>query len=288
LSARFFPNALQQFAAGNLDWDAHNIKCRLVKLDGTVTDTVVKAITGVTNANPAVYTVASTSGWTTGDLVVVRGVLGNTAANQTGLIQVINGTTFSIKTLDGVRDVQGNAAYTSGGCVVNLTLADFRDDWDAAEVGVASANLANKTNVGGVLDADDPTGMTLNDTAHAIVMYRDVGTAGTDPPVHFQDGKQTLICAADAASSATTLWVEPVPGAMDTGEACVFSNGVTATLNGAVTAGARSLTVTSLPGAIASGHQADVRTSNSGFPITSGGGPVAPSFDNGANKIGKI
>jgi hypothetical protein len=288
MSARFFPNALQQFAAGSLDWDAHNIKARLVKLDGSLTDTAVKAITGVTNANPAVYTVAATAGWTTGDLVVVRGVVGNTAANQTGLLQVINGTTFSVKTLDGSRDVQGNAAYTSGGCVVNLTVADFRDDWDATEVGVASANLASKTNVGGVLDADDPTGMTLNDTAHALILYRDVGSAATDPPVHFQDGKQTLTVAADAAISATTLWVEPVAGAMDTGEACVFSNGVTATLNGAVVAGARSLTVTALSAAIAAGHQADVRTSNSGFAITSGGGPVAPSFDSGANKIGKI
>jgi hypothetical protein len=288
MSARFFPKALAAFAAGSLDWDAHNFKNRLVKLDGSLTDTAVKAIAGVTNASPAVFTVASTAGWTTGDLVVTRGILGNLSANQTALLQVINGATFSLKTLDGSRDVAGSAAYVSGGCVINLTLIDFRDDYDAAEVGTASANLAAKTNVDGTLDADDPTGMTLADTAHANIIYRDVGTAGTDVPVHFQDGKQVVTVAADAAISATTLWVEPLAGAMDSGETMVFSNGVTAQLSSAAAAGARSVAVTALPAAIAAGHQADVRTTLSGYPLTSGGGPVAPTFDSGPNKIGRL
>lgn len=288
MSARFFPKALAAFAAGSLDWDAQNFKNRLVKLDGSLTDTAVKAITGFTNANPAVGTVGSTAGWTTGDVVVVRGVGGNLSANQTGLLQVASGTTFTLKTLDGSRDVAGSGAYTSGGCVINLTLVDFRDDYDATEVGTASTNLANKTNVDGTLDADDPTGMTLADTAHANIIYRDVGTAGTDVPVHFQDGKQAVTVAADASSSATTLWVEPIAGAMDSGEQMVFSNGVTATLSSAAAAGARSLAVTALPGAIAAGHQADVRTTLSGYPLTSGGGPVAPTFDSGPNKIGRL
>lgn len=284
MSARFFPLALQGFAAGSEDWDANTFVARLLKLDGSLTDTSIKAITGVTVANPAVYTVASTSGWTTGDLVVVRGVGGTTSANQTGILQVINGTTFSLKTLDGSRDVVGVGTYTSGGCVINLTLTDNVNDIDGARVGTVSDALASKTNTLGVLDAADPTSMTLNDTAHALV----IENSTTSQPTHFQDGKQTVTMAADAASSATTLWVEPLAGAMDNGETLVFSNGITATLTAAPSAGARSLTVSAISGAIAAGHQADVRTTNSGFPISSAGGPVAPSFDNGANKIGRI
>lgn len=284
MSARFFPLALQGFAAGSEDWDANTFVARLLKLDGSLTDTSIKAITGVTVANPAVYTVASTSGWTTGDLVVVRGVGGTTSANQTGILQVINGTTFSLKTLDGSRDVVGVGTYTSGGCVINLTLTDNVNDIDGARVGTVSDALASKTNTLGVLDAADPTSMTLNDTAHALV----IENSTTSQPTHFQDGKQTVTMAADAASSATTLWVEPLAGAMDNGETLVFSNGITATLTAAPSAGARSLTVSAISGAIAAGHQADVRTTNSGFPISSAGGPVAPTFDNGANKIGRI
>lgn len=288
MSARYFPNALELFGNADLDWLVHNIKAKLLKLDGSLTDTVVKAITGVTVATPAVGTVGSTTGWTTGDLVCVRGVVGTTSFNQVGILQVINGTTFSLKTLTGNLDVVGVGTYVSGGCAINLTLADFRDDLDAAEVGTASSNLANKTNVDGVLDADDPAGMTLNDTAHALMLYRDVGSAATDPPIHFQDGKIQVVCAADAAGSATTMFVDPLAGALDDNTVLVFSNGVTAQLNGAASAGARSITVDALSGAIAAHHTAEAPTTNQGFPITSGGGPVAPAFDNGANKIGKI
>jgi len=286
MSARFFPKA---HSAHNFSlWPSQAIKARLIRIDGTITDTAVKTITGVTNANPAVFTVASTSGWTTGDIVVTRDVLGNLAANQTGILQVLSGTTFSLKTLDGVRDVQGSAAYTSGGCVVNLSLVGLRSDYDACEVGGVSANLASATNTLGVLNASNPTGMTLNTTANAMVLYLDVGSAGTDIPLHFQDGKQVVEIAADAASAATTLWVSPLAGAMDIGEVMTFSNGITATLTAAPAAGARSLSVSAISGAIAAGHQADVRTSNSGFPLSSGGGPVSPTFDTGPNKIGRL
>lgn len=284
MSARFFPLALQGFAAGSEDWDANTFVARLLKLDGTLTDTAIKAITGVTVANPAVYTVASTAGWTTGDLVVVGGVGGTLSANQVGLIQVINGTTFSLKTLVGALNVVGVGAYTSGGYVMNMTITDNVNDIDGARVGTVSDSLASKTNTYGVLDAADPTSMTLNDTAHALV----IENSTTSQPTHFQDGKQCVIVAADAALSATTVWVEPLAGAMADDTVLVFSNGVTAQLNGAAAAGARSITVDALSAAIAAGHQAEGRTTNSGFPISSAGGPVAPTFDNGENKIGRI
>lgn len=67
-----------------------------------------KAITGATNASPIVITSAA-HGFTTGDRVTISGVLGNTAANGTWTVTVVDGSHFS---LDGQS---GNGAYTSGG-----------------------------------------------------------------------------------------------------------------------------------------------------------------------------
>jgi len=65
-------------------------------------------ITGATNATPISITVAS-HGWSTGDMVSIEGVGGNTAALGNWIITNTGTNTF---TLDGSV---GNGAYTSGG-----------------------------------------------------------------------------------------------------------------------------------------------------------------------------
>lgn len=65
-------------------------------------------ITGATNASPIVITDVG-HGWSTGQVILSHGVLGNTAANGTWRITVIDVDSYS---LDGST---GNAAYTSGG-----------------------------------------------------------------------------------------------------------------------------------------------------------------------------
>ena len=75
-----------------------------------------KAITGATNANPIVITSAA-HGLTNGDSVVISGVLGNTAANGTKTVTVVNANSFSIATA-------GNGAYTSGGVFVDAPNTD--------------------------------------------------------------------------------------------------------------------------------------------------------------------
>lgn len=65
-------------------------------------------ITGATNASPIVITSAA-HGLMTGQRVMIKDVVGNTAANETWKITVISSSTFS---LDGST---GNASYTSGG-----------------------------------------------------------------------------------------------------------------------------------------------------------------------------
>jgi hypothetical protein len=276
MSTIWFPNGLEGFAAGSVDWDGNTFDVVALTLDGTLTDTAIKAITGATNATPIVITVDSTSGWTTGDIVVIRGVGGNVSANGTYKITVVNGTTFSLQTMVDGLNVIGAAAYTSGGCVINLTLADFYDDINGAVIatGGISGDIGSKTNVDGLLDGADVTFTSLNGTAHAVVMRLDTGTDGTARNLVFNDGKILVTCAANAATSATTLYVEPLTNDLPDNAVMVFSNGVTAQLNGAHSAGARALTVDALPNAIVAGHTADVQATGTGIPFSTTNGNV--------------
>lgn len=69
------------------------------------------SITGATNVSPIVITTSSPHNLTTGDLVVITGVTGNTAANGSWTITVTGASTFSL------NGSTGNGAYVSGGIV---------------------------------------------------------------------------------------------------------------------------------------------------------------------------
>lgn len=82
----------------------------VVKLGATIGQL---SITGITKANPAVVTVASTANLQTGDKVTLRNVGGMTDVNgQTYTITVLSATTFSL----GVNS-SSFGTYTSGGVV---------------------------------------------------------------------------------------------------------------------------------------------------------------------------
>lgn len=88
---------------------------------------VTVAITGATNASPAVITAAS-HGLSTGDRVTIAAVGGNTAMNGDWVVTVLTSGTFKISTEAGYLTgtfVAGNGAYTSGGTIQKmLRLAD--------------------------------------------------------------------------------------------------------------------------------------------------------------------
>jgi hypothetical protein len=282
MSLRFFPNGLTALANGTIDFDTDTVNIALLDLDGSPTDLGVKAITGATNATPIVVT-STAHGFADGDIVVIRGVGGNTAANGTWKVASQTANTFALTTATRTTSLNstGNGAYTSGGCVIDLTIGDDFADIDACVVGTPVALGSKTVSVGGVLDAADPTFSALTGDVHGWVIYEPTGKN-----LFFNDGRTQVIMAADAASSATTLWVEPVEGDIPTATAMVFSNGITATTNGAVTAGARSITVTAISGAIAAGHTADVPTTNNGLPLTAAGNGVTIPFN--AAGIGTI
>src|SRR5574338_284514 len=76
-----------------------------------VTTGTALTVSNATFASPIQITTATAHGYTTGQLVVISGVNGNTVANGVFTITVVNGTQF---TLNGTT---GNAVYTGGGFV---------------------------------------------------------------------------------------------------------------------------------------------------------------------------
>jgi len=74
-------------------------------------NTATLTVTGASNTSPIQITTSAANSLTTGQTVVISGVNGNTAANGTFVITVIDNTHF---TLNGTT---GNGVYTSGGIV---------------------------------------------------------------------------------------------------------------------------------------------------------------------------
>src|SRR5574343_166279 len=90
--------------------------------DPTVNSGTV-SISGATNATPIVITTGSAHGLSDGDLIVITGVTGNTAANGAWIVTSASGSTA---TLVGSA---GNGAYVSGGTVSKANVKyTFYDD----------------------------------------------------------------------------------------------------------------------------------------------------------------
>jgi len=114
------------------------------------------AITGASQANPCVITVADTSALTTGDYIMITAVVGMTQLNDKMYqITVINATTFS---LDGI-DSTGYTSYSSAGIV---TYGDFyltkeataMKDFDSGNAG--ATDHWGATGVAAMMDAFTP------------------------------------------------------------------------------------------------------------------------------------
>lgn len=87
------------------------------------------AISGITNADPGVITVASTSGWTSGDKVRIHGVSGVSGLNgNTYEAVIISSTTLSLKELgtgDAVNTTSSGTYSDSGyDYVSNISLTN--------------------------------------------------------------------------------------------------------------------------------------------------------------------
>lgn len=288
MANRLFEKGREGFLDGTLDWDTNTFRAAL--LDFGTADTGIKAITGATNATPIVIT-ATSHGFSNGDIVIVGGVGGNLAANGVWAIAGVAANTFQLTDPITGSNVVGSGAYTSGGYAVCLgpsASGDNWDDFDGALVGSAVA-LTSPTVTAGVADAADVTFTAVSgNSAEAVGIYKDTGTASTSRMVAIIDGRHIVTCAATAASSATSIAVERLVAGIPNGTVLTFSNGQAATLTALASAGDRTLTVSALGGSVTAGSRADAPATGSGLPVTPNGGDITVAFDNGANRIFKL
>ncbi len=75
--------------------------------DGLATRRIDQSVTAATNTTPIAITTPFSHGLTTGDMVVIAGALGNTAANGNWTVTVTGATTYTLDTS------VGNGAYTA-------------------------------------------------------------------------------------------------------------------------------------------------------------------------------
>jgi hypothetical protein len=267
-----------------------------LKLDGSLTDTAISQVTAATNATPIVVTTASAHGAAAGDLVVIlaNGANGNTAAIGTFRVTAPSGSTLSLQSADEDTPLNttGNGTWAGTACMINLSKIATFADVDGAKVGgQADKSLSNCViNANGIIDADDPaswTAWTGTVSAFLLALGATPGTAG-NIPILFQDGKTNVHVTADAATSATTIWVRTLEGDIANGTAIVLSNGVTATLSAGATAGQKSLTVSAISGPIAAGHTGDAPVTGSGLPATLTSGTLTETFSNATNRLVRL
>lgn len=266
MSGRLFEKGAEGFADGSIDWDTDAVKAVLLT---PTADAGIKLITGVTNANPAVFSSAG-HGLSVDDVVVVGGVLGNLSANQLALVNTVpDANSFTLKTLKDGLPVQGSGAYTSGGWVLSLMSAT-RDALDAAQAGTPQT-LGSKTKTNGYLDAADVSFAAITGTIIGAFVYKDNGAAAADRNIVFHDGRVQVVAAAGVSSGATAIPVEQLDGDLPTGAVLAFSNGVLATLTAPAAYKDRLLAVSALGAGIAVGHTAEGPVTNNNFPFTFNG-----------------
>lgn len=286
-----FEKGREGFLDGTLDWDTQTFSAALLDLStSATTDGGIKLISSSTNATPIVVTTSSTHGFTTGDLVFIDGHATNTAANGLWLIAAAAGTTFSLTRPDGVNST-GNGVGGATGYCVNMGPSASGDNWDDFDVALVGAkvNLTSPTVTNGVADAADTTFTAVTgNSVEAVAIFRDTGTASTSRMVCLITGKFIVTCNTTAASSATSIPVEPLPYAIPNGTVLAFSNGASATMSALANAGDRALSVSSLAAQITAGSRALAPITSSGLPVTPNGGNIVVAYDSGPNKIFKL
>lgn len=180
-----FEKGREGFGAADIDWDANKIKAVLVDMNDAGPALGAYVITGVTNvANPTITTSAA-HGLAVGNVVSIFSVGGAVGVNGVFTVaSVPTSTTFTIT-------ASAPGAYTSGGFLANLSLTYLSEFVPAGGRIATSGALANKTNVGGVFDADDSVlSSVTGDPCEAILIVR---AAAAEVDVDLADTAQRLI-----------------------------------------------------------------------------------------------
>lgn len=129
-------------------------------------DATPKAITGATNTASIDITSAA-HGLKTGDRVRITGVQGNTAANGTFAVTVIDANTFRLK------GVAGTGAYTVGGTWIPLT--DTAANGDRVRQGISGNSITGNKGAGVYASAEVGSTIRADITRNTISLNESVG-----------------------------------------------------------------------------------------------------------------
>jgi hypothetical protein len=166
------------------------------------------AITAATNVNPIQIT-STAHGLVTGSHVVIAGVLGNTAANGTWTVTVIDADNFTIP-------VAGNGAYTTGG---TWTLGDnLTNASNSAPIVITSVAhglvTGSRTNITGVLGNTAANG-NFAVTQVSVDQFSLNGTAGNG---NFVTSSWTVSGSITAATNAGPVVISSSAHGLNTGD----------------------------------------------------------------------
>lgn len=258
----------QNFAAKQFNVTSDTLKGTLLTMSSAAGK--IALISNVTNATPMVVTTTASHGYSNGDIVTIAGVLGNLAANGTFQISSASGSTFTLLTkLDG-NNTTGSGAYTSGGWVIDLSLAQILTDISGNSTGT-DVTLTSVTNTLGIVGAANFTWSSLTATqVYAIGIY-DSSTASSDL-LAFYDGRYQVYVVTTANTGATSIAVNRLGAVIPSGSVLYFSNGASATTTAQNSIGATSLSVSSLAATISVQSTADAYTLSAGLPVTPASG----------------
>jgi hypothetical protein len=261
-----------------------------VLMQTTTFTTGIKQISGATTGATAAAVACTAHGFTNGDIVLISGVGGTTTANG---IWVIGGqTTNAFNLFDPTNPtLQGTlvGTYTSGGYAVNLgpslgTWASYSANILGGSVTTANCQaIATPTEADGVASAAGVTfpSVPVGNPITGIMLLASSSSVAqtltsTDVPIAWIDGQMIVTCGG-AIAAATTLPVERIPAPIASGIVLAFSDGNTATLSGAASAFARTLTVSSAT--VTVGARATAPATGSGLPVTPNGGNISITWD---------
>lgn len=282
MSNLLFGLGRQNFGTKQINWTADTFKATLLAMATQAGK--VFLVTGASNASPIVLTMSSTTGITSGDIVVVGGVGGNLAANGTWVVgTVVPGASISLLTrLDSINS-QGSGAYSSGGWVLDASSAATLADVSANTIGT-DATITGATMALGVANASAWTWTGLTATkAWGVAVYD--FTTGNDL-IAWIDGYYQVYVTTQASASATSIAVARLAAAIANGTTLVFSDGASATLTAQANVGDTSLTVSALAAIVHRQATADAPTLAAGLPVTpAAGGNLVLTLDSGPNKL---
>lgn len=154
-----------------------------------------KKISAASNATPVVYTTTAAHGYTTGQVVNTKYILGNTGANTFGAITVLSTTTFSI------AGSIGTGAYTSGGICWNTDLGEVGEVAGGNGSGTTGSQVTQRVSPSGF------SGSTANFWVLNGVTYTSTGV-GCPRTAYMATG-------GEAANSTANVWNNQNPFAIE-------------------------------------------------------------------------